>query len=122
MRMKRPGTDYAHARSSLTAMYLAGVPILAGTHANTQPGVPAQVVHGESLRHDLELLVDAGLSTVDALRTATSLPAMYFGHKDCSSIGSGQRAGLVLISYDPIKDIRATRSIQSVWCGMIESV
>jgi hypothetical protein len=41
-------------------MHEAGVPILAGTDANMQPGVPANVMHGESMHHELELLVDAG--------------------------------------------------------------
>lgn len=46
------------------------MPILAGTDANHANGAPAVISHGESLHHELELLVDAGLSTVDALRAA----------------------------------------------------
>ncbi len=111
---------YEHARDSVTAMYRAGVPILAGTDANAAEGSPFPVKHGEALHHELELLVEAGLSTVDALRAATCLPAKHFGLNDRGVVDVGKRADLVLIAEDPILDIRATRSIQRVWCGGVE--
>jgi imidazolonepropionase-like amidohydrolase len=115
-----PGADYAAARQSVTAMYHAGVPILAGTDANASPGVPAAISHGSSLHHELELLVDAGLTTLDALRGATSRPARYFGLGDRGVIEPGRRADLVLIDSDPLHDITATRSIRRIWCGGVE--
>ena len=113
----RPGDDYAAARDSVAAAYRAGVPILAGTDANADS--PAAVSHGDSLHHELELLVEAGLSPADALRAATELPARYFGLEDRGVIEPGRRADLVLIDGDPLQDIRATRSIRRVWCGGI---
>jgi imidazolonepropionase-like amidohydrolase len=59
-------------------MHGAGVPTLAGTDANSEPGSPFQVLHGDSLRHESGLFVDAGFSTGDALRAATSLPDKHF--------------------------------------------
>jgi len=115
-----PGADYAAARESVAVMYRAGVPILAGTDANAAPGVPAAISHGSSLHHELELLVGAGLTTVDALRAATSRPARYFGLADRGVIEPGRRADLVLIDGDPLQDITATRSIRRVWCGGAE--
>ncbi|MGD0066728.1 MAG: amidohydrolase family protein [Streptosporangiaceae bacterium] len=115
-----PGADYAAARQSVTVMYRAGVPILAGTDANAAAGVPAAISHGVSLHHELELLVDAGLSTVDALRAATSRPAHYFGLADRGVIEPGRRADLVLIDGNPLQDITATRSIRRIWCGGVE--
>ena len=80
-KMKVPGLNlnYANARASVAAMYQSGIPILAGTDANAAPGTPAAIPHGESLHHELQLLVDAGLSTVDALRAAyvTSGPVFW---------------------------------------------
>lgn len=111
------GLDYAAARSSVTAMYAAGIPILAGTDANATPGVPFSPRHGESLHHELELLVDAGLSTTDALRAATSLPARCFGLSDRGVVAPGYRADLILLDGDPLADIRATRNIRRVWCA-----
>ena len=115
-----PDRDYAAARTSVTVLYRAGVRILAGTDANAEAGGPARISHGSSLHHELELLVDAGLTTVDALRAATSRPARYFGLADRGVIEPGRRADLVLIDGDPLRDITATRSIRRVWCGGTE--
>ncbi|MFJ1759234.1 amidohydrolase family protein [Amycolatopsis sp. NPDC088138] len=111
---------YEGAKASVTALYRAGVPILAGTDANNEPGVPAKVAHGAGLHEELELLVAAGLSTVDALRAATVLPAKHFGLDDRGVVQPGLRADLVLIDGDPIADIRATRAITRVWCAGTE--
>lgn len=118
--LKRPGISYAAARDSVKAMHEIGVPILAGTDSNMAPGVPANVVHGESMHHELELLVDAGLSNIEALQAATSLPAKHFGLNDRGIIEVGKRADLLLVSGDPIADITATRSILRVWCKGVE--
>ena len=115
-----PGRDYAAARASVTVMYRAGVPILAGTDANAEAGGPARISHGSSLHHELELLVDAGLTALDALRAATSRPARYFGLGDRGVIEPGRRADLVLIDGDPLRDIKATQAIRRVWCGGTE--
>lgn len=115
-----PGADYAAARQSVTVMYRAGVPILAGTDANAAAGVPASISHGASLHRELELLVDAGLSTLDALRAATSRPAHYFGLADRGLIEPGRRADLVLVDGNPLQDITATRAIRRIWCGGVE--
>ena len=117
---RRPGANYEYIRSSVRDMHQAGVPVLAGTDANAVKGVPAHVPHGESIHHELELLVDAGLTPVEALRAATFLPAKCFGLSDRGIIKPGYRADLVLVSEDPTQDIRATRSIQMVFCGGIE--
>jgi imidazolonepropionase-like amidohydrolase len=119
---RRPGARYDNIRSSVRDMHHAGVPILAGTDANNVKGVPANVPHGVSIHHELELLVDAGLTPVEALRAATVLPAKYFGLHDRGVIQPGRRADLVLIKDDPTKDIRHTRSIQRVFCGGIEYI
>jgi imidazolonepropionase-like amidohydrolase len=66
------------------------------------------------------LLIEAGLSNVEALRAATVLPAQHFGLHDRGVIEPGRRADLVLIDGDPIADIRATRQIRRVWCAGVE--
>lgn len=115
-----PGLSYAAARNSVTALHQAGAQILAGTDSNHTPGIPVQPAYGSSLHHELELLVQAGLSTVEALRAATVVPAQAFRLRDRGAILPGYRADLVLIAGDPIADIRTTRSIQRVWVGGIE--
>ncbi|MEU6408121.1 amidohydrolase family protein [Microbispora sp. NPDC046933] len=103
-------------------LHQAGVPILAGTDANAQPGTPYQPPFGESLHHELELLVEAGLSQAEALRAATELPARHFGLTDRGAVTPGLRADLVLVDGDPLADISATRAITRVWCGGQEAV
>jgi imidazolonepropionase-like amidohydrolase len=115
-----PGRSYAASRDSVSVLYRAGVPVLAGTDANNTPGVPASPPFGDSLHHELELLTGAGLSAVDALRAATVLPARYFGLADRGVIEPGRRADLVLVAGDPVADIRATRQIERVWCAGFE--
>lgn len=121
---KRAGSrkppKYANARDSVTACYKAGVPILAGTDCHEEQNSFIDVKHGESLHRELELLVEAGMSTVDTLRAATILPAQHFGLEDRGIIAPGKRADLVLLREDPLKDIRATRSVSRVWCAGIE--
>ncbi|KAK3673495.1 hypothetical protein LTR78_006729 [Recurvomyces mirabilis] len=109
--------DYSNARESVAAMHMAGVPILAGTDCHEEPNSMFDVKHGESMHRELELLVEAGLSPVEVLCAATSLPAKYFDLKDRGAIEEGKRADLVLLREDPTKDIRATRSISRVWCN-----
>ncbi|MEV4512234.1 amidohydrolase family protein [Dactylosporangium sp. NPDC049525] len=115
-----PGASYDNARASVAAAYRAGVPVLAGTDANTDTESAGNFSFGDSLHHELELLVDAGLSTVDALRAATVLPAARFGLTDRGVVAPHHRADLVLVDGDPLQDIRALRSISRVWCGGIE--
>jgi imidazolonepropionase-like amidohydrolase len=91
------------------------VPILAGTDATETPAAPASPPFGTSLHDELELLVEAGLTPVEALRSATSVAAQHFGLDDRGAIAHGLRADLVLLDADPTIDIAATRSIRGVW-------
>ncbi len=101
-------------------MYRAGVPVLAGTDCHDEPNSFFVVKHGESMHREMELLVDAGLSTIDVCELPQSLPAVHFGMGDRVSHAPGKRADLVLLREDPIKDIGNTRSVSRVWCGGIE--
>ena len=110
-----PGDAYSHSRDSVAALHTAGVPIMAGTDAFAAPMLPEPIGPGPSLHHELALLVDAGLSTAEALRAATSLPAQHFDLPDRGNIAPGRRADLVLVDGDPLADIRHTRNIVGVW-------
>lgn len=96
--------------ASVKQLHDAGIEILAGTDAGN-PGT----AHGASLHGELELLVRAGLTPVQALAAATSLPAKRFGLDDRGRIAPGMRADLLLVDGDPGRDITATRAIAGVW-------
>ncbi|MEU6646169.1 amidohydrolase family protein [Saccharomonospora sp. NPDC046836] len=73
------------------------------------------VIPGLSIHRELQLMVDIGLSPLDALRGATSVAAEFLGQSDdVGSVVPGQRADLVVLDGDPLRDIRHTRSIAHV--------
>ncbi|SES29720.1 amidohydrolase family protein [Lentzea albida] len=109
------GFRYEHARDTVTRFREAGIRVLAGTDANSAPGAPFAPKHGESLHHELGLLVAAGLTPAEALAAATSLPARTFGLDDRGVVAQGGRADLVLVGGDPVEDITATRNTTAVW-------
>jgi imidazolonepropionase-like amidohydrolase len=88
----------------------AGVLLLAGTDV----GIPA-VVPGISLHEELVLLVEAGLSPLDALRTATLNPARVLGMADAlGTVEAGKLADLVLLDANPLEEISNTQRIRAV--------
>jgi imidazolonepropionase-like amidohydrolase len=105
--------------ASVSALFTAGVDILAGSDVSEPvPGLGG-LAHGASLHHELQLLVAAGLEPIEALRAATSVPARRFGLADRGRIAPGMRADLLLVDGDPLKNISDTLSIITVWRGGI---
>lgn len=98
------------ALASVRRFHAAGVAVLAGSDA-PNPGT----AHGASIHHELELLVEAGLTPTAALTAATALPAERFGLADRGRIAPGMRADLVLLDGDPVADITQTRRIVRIW-------
>ncbi len=88
----------------------AGVPIMAGTDA------PIALLNpGISLHEELALLVRAGLTNQQALAAATIEPARFFSIDDeLGRVAPGYRADLVLLSANPLIDIRNSTAIVSV--------
>jgi imidazolonepropionase-like amidohydrolase len=87
----------------------AGVRLLAGTDTTTcrQPGW--------ALLEEIRYMVDAGLPTIDALRSATRNPAIYFNMTDSlGTVAQGKLADLVLLDGDPLSDIHNTSRVAAV--------
>ena len=92
-------------------MHHAGVPFLAGT--DTAPGI--FILPGFSLHDELANFVESGFTPMEALQTATSNPASFFGTESTAgSIAKGKVADLVLLDADPLSDIHNTRKIAAV--------
>lgn len=92
------------------ALHRAGVKIAAGTDA-----IDAFTLPGDALHHELELLVQAGLSPQEAITAATLRPAEILGlDQEQGTLAVGRRADLVLLAADPLQDIRNTRRIVAV--------
>lgn len=87
-----------------------GVPILSGTDTPN-----AYVFPGFGLHDELELLVRAGLTPLQALQTATINPARFLNATDSlGTVEEGKAADLVLLNANPLEDIRRTRRIEAV--------
>lgn len=91
----------------------SGVPIIAGTDT------PAPwVLPGAGLVHELEMLVQSGLSPMSALQAATGRAADVLRKSaDVGSIRVGRAADLVMLGADPLKDIRNVRRVEAVYQG-----
>ena len=102
--------EFHRNRELVLFMHRAGVPIIAGTDM-----LNPWVFPGWSLHDELAHYVDAGLTTAEALRTATVNPARYLGKSDSTgTIARGKWADLVLLEANPLADIRNTTRIHSV--------
>lgn len=89
----------------------AEVPLVAGTDAGT-----SGIVWGFSLHDELQLLVNAGLTTKEALASATRLPATWLDIEDkIGTVEVGKYADLILLDANPLEDINNTRKISSVF-------
>jgi imidazolonepropionase-like amidohydrolase len=96
------------------ALHHAGVPFMAGTDA--APGV--YIMPGFSLHDELANFVEAGFTPMEALQTATSNPAKFLGiEASFGSVEPGKIADLVLLSANPLEDIRNTQKINIVIAG-----
>jgi imidazolonepropionase-like amidohydrolase len=70
---------------------------------------------GISLHVELELLVKAGLTPLEAIRTATYAPAQCLGVDHAlGSVEPGKLADLILVDGDPSTDIRSLRRLALV--------
>lgn len=100
---------------NLMDLYKSGVDILVGTDVSVPVPTLGGLAHGASVHHELQLLVEAGFTPIEALRAATSVPARRFSLDDRGRIIAGARADLLLVKGDPTTTISDTLSIRAVW-------
>jgi imidazolonepropionase-like amidohydrolase len=91
-------------------MNAAGVAIMAGTDT-TAP----YVFPGSSLHEELALLVQAGLTPMQALQAATKRPAEFLGRLQTQgTMQQGKVADLLLLDANPLEDIHNTEKIRAI--------
>jgi imidazolonepropionase-like amidohydrolase/Tol biopolymer transport system component len=105
-RLARPGHMAVVNRlaASVRRYHAAGVLLATGTDSPFPLGV----------QHEMELLVQSGLTPSEALVAATGGAARVLSVPDIGTIAEGQWADLVLLDANPLDDIRNTRRIREV--------
>lgn len=98
------------AQRNLKVLHDAGVRIAMGTDAGPAARFPGFFEHEE-----LQLMVDAGLTPAEVLRSATSVSARCLGLDDVGTLEPGNWADFIVLGANPLDDIQATRSIEAVY-------
>jgi len=102
------------AMRNLKALSDAGIPIAMGTDSGGGPGR----FQGYFEHLELEYETKAGLTPMQALVSATSGAAAAMNiSKQVGTLEKGKWADFVVLSANPLDDIKNTRTIESVWIG-----
>ena len=90
----------------LGALHHAQIPIVAGTD---------QAVPGYSLHREIELYAQAGFTPMEAIQSATIVPARVMKlDKELGTVEAGKRADLIILGANPLQDIHNTRKVEFV--------
>lgn len=82
-------------------------------HSGSDPG---SLLPGYGLHAEFELMIDAGLSPLLAIQSASLNVAQAWGKdKDYGSVERGKVADLVVVRGDPLKDVSATQNVEMVF-------
>ena len=90
-------------------MQQAGVLLLAGSDLG-----PAGTYPGFDLHDELDLMVEAGITPMQALQSATRNPATFLKLNDAGTIAAGKIADFVLLDANPLEQITNTQKIRAV--------
>ena len=95
-------------RENLRRLQAAGVPVALGTDMWAFPGLGVSI--------EMDLYVGAGLSPLEALRSATLSSAQSLGiERDRGTLAAGKRADFLVLSEDPLRDVRSVRKISEIY-------
>jgi len=116
-RIAVPIPDYESRRwtimlGNVRRVHAAGLPIAVGTDAGVS-GVYA----GWATRHELRLLVAAGLTPTEALRAATRTASGLMHDRGGGRVRRGAGADLLLVGGRPDRDLDALYDVRGVWVG-----
>ena len=103
------------AMQNVKTLVDAGLPVAMGTDAGPAGRFPGYFEHME-----LWMMVEAGLTPEQTLLSATSVAAACLGEDDVGSLQAGNWADFLVLSDDPLMNIEATRSLESVFIAGAE--
>jgi imidazolonepropionase-like amidohydrolase len=98
------------AKHNLKVLFDAGIPISMGTDAGPGGRFPGYFEHIE-----LQMMVEAGLTPAQALRSATAVSAQCSGLTDVGTLEAGKWADFLVLDADPLADIANTKRLRAVY-------
>jgi imidazolonepropionase-like amidohydrolase len=100
------------AMKNLKRVYDAGIPVALGTDSGATP----VRVQGFAEHMELALMVQAGLTPLQAITVATRNAAQLLRVSDqYGTLAPGKKANFIVLERDPSQDISNTRTIRAVW-------
>jgi hypothetical protein len=102
------GQGYENRKEFIGNFARAGGKVLAGCDT------ASFVLPGICIHRELELLVEAGMSPMQALQAATVNNFEFLQEPDLGTLEPGKLADLLILREDPLADIRNTRTIDTV--------
>jgi imidazolonepropionase-like amidohydrolase len=103
-------TRYEILRRSVAKLAKAKAKLMLGSDTGIQ-----DQPFGVSEHFELEAMVDAGATPMQALVAATSTPAGYMGQRDMGTLTAGKTASFLVLDANPLDDITNTRRIADVF-------
>ena len=100
-------TNVQRLERAVARYHTAGITIATGTDSPFPLG----------LQHEMEVLVESGLTPMEAIVAATGAAARVLNAPEIGTIAEGQWADLVLLAANPLDDIRNLRQIRTVIQG-----
>lgn len=98
------------AMDNVGALHRAGIALAMGTDT----GPPARF-QGYFEHMELNLMVQSGMSPLDAIRSATGVAASCMGRSDIGTLEPGRWGDFVVLGANPADDINNTKTLESVW-------
>jgi imidazolonepropionase-like amidohydrolase len=102
-------TEFTVAKANSRKLAMQGIPIGVGSDGGSQMDL-----HGLMTHRECELLSQSGFSPKEVLLAATRNGAIALGREDLGSIAPGKIADLVLLTADPLEDVKNLRQITRV--------
>ena len=99
----------AMAKRNLKTLFDAGVKIGFGTDSGPPGRFQGYFEHWE-----MELMVESGLTPMQVITAATKTSAAFLGAKDLGTLEAGKWADLIVLSRNPVDEIKNSRSIEMV--------
>jgi imidazolonepropionase-like amidohydrolase len=99
-----------NAKKNFKKLVDAGIPYAFGTDTGPPGRFPGSFEHWE-----LQLMVEAGLTPMQALTAATRSSAQFLQAKDLGTLEAGKWGDLIVLDRNPLENIKNTRTISAVY-------